>query len=224
MKIMIVEDDREIATAMREGLDEAGYITQIVRDGERALRAAEMGLFDLILLDLMLPSMDGIEVCRRLRSSRMNVPILMVTARDSVPERVTGLEAGADDYLVKPFVFDELLARVRVLLRREGTLKGGRIEIDNLVVETRTRTAFRGGREIPLTCREYSLLEALARHTGQILSRNAIQDRVWSDEHSMSNTVDVCVKKLRKKIDEGSECRLIHTVYGVGYVLRIEPE
>jgi len=162
------------------------------------------------------------EVCRRLRSSKANVPILMVTARDSVPERVTGQEAGADDYLVKPFAFDELLARVRVLLRREGTLKGGRIEIDDLVVDTRARTAFRRGREVPLTCREYTLLEALARHTGQVLSRNAIQARVWSDEHSVSNTVDVCVKKLRKKIDEGSERRLIHTVHGMGYVLRIE--
>ena len=222
MKIMIVEDDLGLAAAMREGLDEAGYTTQIVRDGERALRAAELGRFDLILLDLMLPSMDGMEVCRRLRSSKANVPILMVTARDSVPERVTGLEAGADDYLVKPFAFDELLARVRVLLRREGTLKGGRIEIDDLVVDTRARTAFRRGREVPLTCREYTLLEALARHTGQVLSRNAIQARVWSDEHSVSNTVDVCVKKLRKKIDEGSERRLIHTVHGMGYVLRIE--
>ncbi len=222
MKILIVEDDAEIASAVREGLDEAGYVTQVVRDGERALRVAEGGGFGLILLDLMLPSMDGLEICRRLRAARMNVPILMVTARDTIPDRVGGLEMGADDYLVKPFDFEELLARVRALLRRESAVKSGRIQIDDLVVDTQARTATRGGREIPLTGREYALLEALASHTGQILSREAIQERVWSDEHSVSNTVDVCVKNLRRKVDEGEERKLIHTVYGMGYVLRTE--
>lgn len=222
MKILIVEDDAEIASAVREGLDEAGYTTQVVRDGERALRVAEGGGFALILLDLMLPSMDGLEVCRRLRAARQNVPILMVTARDTVPDRVGGLEMGADDYLVKPFDFNELLARVRALLRRESAVKSGRIQVDDLVVDTQARTASRGGREIPLTGREYALLEALACHTGQILSREAIQERVWSDEHSVSNTVDVCVKNLRRKVDDGEERKLIHTVYGMGYVLRTE--
>jgi len=223
MKILIVEDDAEIASAVREGLDEAGYTTQVVRDGERALRVAEGGGFSLILLDLMLPSMDGLEVCRCLRAARLNVPILMVTARDTIPDRVGGLETGADDYLVKPFDFDELLARVRALLRRESAVKSRRIQVEDLVIDTQARTASRGGREIPLTGREYALLEALASHTGQILSREAIQERVWSDEHSVSNTVDVCVKNLRKKVDDGKERKLIHTVYGMGYVLRTEP-
>jgi len=171
---------------------------------------------------LMLPSMDGMEICRRLRRSRHNLPILMVTARDTIPERIAGLEAGADDYLVKPFSFDELLARIRALLRRENVVKSGRIEIADLVVDTQARTATRAGREIPLTGREYTLLEALAGHQGQILSRDAIQERVWSDDISVSNTVDVCIKNLRKKIDDGFEDKLIHTVYGLGYVLRME--
>jgi len=222
MKILVVEDDHEIATAIREGLDEAGFVTQIVRDGERALHVAESGNFSLIVLDLMLPSMDGIEICRRLRKARRNVPILMVTARGAIPERVEGLTSGADDYLVKPFDFDEFLARVRALLRRDHVIKSVEIEIDDLLVDTQARTASRGGREIPLTGREYLLLEALATHAGQILSREAIQERVWLDEFSVSNTVDVCIRNLRKKIDEDAERKLIHSVYGLGYVLKLE--
>lgn len=224
MKILIVEDDVEIASALREGLDEAGYATHVVRDGERALRVAEVGDHALIVLDLMLPSMNGLEVCRRLRAARINVPILMVTARDAVPDRITGLDAGADDYLVKPFDLEELLARVRALLRRENSVKSSRIEIDDLVVDVQAKTAARAGVEIPLTGREYTLLEALATRSGQILTREAIQERVWSDEHSVSNTVDVCIKNLRKKVDGNHDRKLIHTVYGLGYVLRTEPE
>ncbi len=224
MKILIVEDDAEIAMAVREGLDDAGYTTHVVRDGDRALKLAETTPYALIILDLMLPSMDGMEICRRLRRSRNNLPILMVTARDTIPERIAGLEAGADDYLVKPFSFDELLARVRALLRRENVVKSSLIEIADLVVDTQARTASRARREIPLTGREYTLLEALAGHEGQILSREAIQERVWSDDISVSNTVDVCIKNLRKKIDDGFDNKLIHTVYGLGYVLREELE
>ena len=222
MRILIVEDDAEVAMAVREGLDEAGYSTHVVRDGERALKLAESGSFGLIVLDLMLPTVDGLEICRKLRKSRQNVPILMVTARDAVPDRIKGLEAGADDYLVKPFDFDELLARVRALIRRENVLKASMIEVDDLVVNTQARTASRAGVEIPLTAREYTLLEALASHSGQILSREAIQERVWRDDVSVSNTVDVCVKNLRKKVDGLSDRKLIHTVYGLGYVLRPE--
>jgi two-component system copper resistance phosphate regulon response regulator CusR len=224
MKILIVEDDAEVAMAVREGLDEAGYSTHVVRDGERALKLAESGSFGLIVLDLMLPTLDGLEICRKLRSARQNVPILMVTARDAVPDRIKGLEAGADDYMVKPFDFDELLARVRALIRREHVLKTSIIEVDDLIVNTQARTASRAGVEIPLTAREYTLLEALACHAGQILSREAIQERVWRDDVSVSNTVDVCVKNLRKKVDEFSDRKLIHTVYGLGYVLRTEDE
>jgi DNA-binding response OmpR family regulator len=222
MKILIVEDDPEISAFVREGLDEAGYFTTVCRDGERAQRLAMGGSFAVILLDIMLPSMDGLTLCRKLRESGVNTPVLMLTARDAVPERVAGLEAGADDYLVKPFDFDELLARVRALLRREHTRKQSQVQVDDLVVDTTSRIVHRGGREIPLTGREYALLEALATHAGQILSRQAIMERVWLDDQSVSNTVDVFIKNLRRKIDEGSARKLIHTVYGMGYVLRTE--
>jgi len=222
MKILIVEDDPEISAFVREGLDEAGYFTTVCRDGERALRLASNGTFSLVLLDIMIPSMDGLTVCRKMRETGVNTPVLMLTARDAVPERVGGLEAGADDYLVKPFDFDELLARVRALLRREHTRKQSQVQVDDLVVDTTSRTVHRGGREIPLTGREYALLEALATHAGQILSRQAILERVWLDDQSVSNTVDVFIKNLRKKIDDGSVKKLIHTVYGMGYVLRTE--
>lgn len=222
MKILIVEDDPEISAFVREGLDEQGYLTTVCRDGERALRLAMSRNFTLILLDLMLPSMDGITLCKKLREERINTPILMLTARDTVNDRVHGLEVGADDYLVKPFEFRELLARVRALLRRDNTIKQAMIEIDDLRIDTAGRRAYRGGQELTLTGREYTLLEALAAHAGQILSRQVIMERVWVDEQSVSNTVDVCVKNLRQKVDNGSHRKLIHTVYGMGYVLRTE--
>lgn len=222
MKILIVEDDPEISSMVREGLDEAGYFTTVCRDGERAMRLATGGSFSLILLDIMIPSMDGIQVCASLRKAGVNTPILMLTARDAVNDRVTGLESGADDYLVKPFDFLELLARVRALLRREHTRKQSRIEVGDLVVDTAGRTVARDGREIYLTGREYTLLEALASHAGQILSRDVILSRIWQDDQSVSNVVDVYIKNLRKKVDEGASTKLIHTVHGLGYVLRTE--
>ncbi|HEY0867745.1 MAG TPA: response regulator transcription factor [Fimbriimonas sp.] len=222
MKILIVEDDPQISSAVREGLDEAGYFTEVTRDGERALRLASQKNFSLILLDIMLPSMDGLTVCRRLREMRINTPILMLTAKDTVPDRVAGLETGADDYLVKPFDFDELLARVRALLRRESTVKSGIIRIDDLAIDTAAHTVARGGRDIPLTSREYTLLEALASHEGQILTREAILERVWLEEDSTSNLVDVYIRSLRKKIDASSDTKLIHTAHGIGYVLKVD--
>jgi DNA-binding response OmpR family regulator len=223
MKILIVEDDPEISAFVREGLDEAGYFTSVCRDGERALRLAADGSFSLILLDIMIPSLNGLEVCQRLRSTGVTTPILMLTARDAYPDRVKGLETGADDYLVKPFDFGELLARVRALLRRDHSRKQSKIQIADLVVDTAGRNVTRSGREIILTGREYTLLEALATHAGQVLSREAIQSRVWLDEDSVSNVVDVYIKNLRKKIDDGAVSKLIHTVHGLGYVLRTEP-
>ena len=222
MKLLIVEDDPDISALMREGLDEAGYYTLVCRDGERALRLAQSGSYSLILLDVMLPTMSGTEVCRRLRTAGNVTPILMVTAKDGVPDRVSGLELGADDYLVKPFDFSELLARVRALLRRDHARKQSLIQIDDLVVDTAGHTVTRGGNPVSLTAREYTLLEALARHTGQVLTREAILSRVWVDEQSVSNVVDVYIKNLRKKIDEGAHKKLIHTVHGLGYVLRTE--
>ena len=224
MKILIVEDDPEISAFVREGLDEAGYLTIVSSDGARALHLATVSSFALIVLDLMLPSMDGIEICSRLREAGNTTPILMLTARDAVSDRVGGLETGADDYLCKPFDFDELLARVRALLRRDHTRKQAKIQIDDLIVDTAGREVTRGGRLVSLTGREYALLEALATHAGQILSRDAILDRVFLDDQSTSNTVDVFVKNLRRKIDDGAAHKLIHTAYGMGYVLRTEDD
>jgi two-component system copper resistance phosphate regulon response regulator CusR len=224
MKVLIVEDDLEIATFIREGLDEAGYFTTICRDGERALRLALNRWYSIILLDLMLPSLDGISICMRLRESGVNTPIMILTARDALSDRVNGLEAGADDYLVKPFEFDELLARVRALQRRDHTKKQSLVHVGDLVVDTASRTVTRAGRQISLTAREYALMEALATHSGQILSRQSILEHVWLDEMSSSNTVDVFIKNLRQKVDRDPKNKLIHTVYGMGYVLRATPE
>ena len=220
MKLLIVEDDPGISSAIREGLEAAGYFAEVCRDGERALRLATITSFSAIILDLMLPGLDGIKVCRGLRERRNNVPVLMLTARDTLNDRIVGLEQGADDYLCKPFEFDELLARVRALIRRDKTIKQGRFQIQDLEIDTLKRRVWRGGEEVGLTQREYTLLEALAMNEGQVLSREAILERVWLSEDVFSNTVDVYVKNLRKKVDRDNELRLIHSVYGVGYVLR----
>jgi len=222
VKILIVEDDAEVSSAIREGLEEAGFVVQIVRDGERALKVAMSGMFAVIILDLMLPTMDGLTICQRLRSSRVTTPILMLTARDELKDRVLGLESGADDYLGKPFQFEELLARLRALIRRDKVVKSAKIQIDDLVIDTAARTAARGGQEIVLTQREFTLLEALATQEGQVLTRDTIQYKVWVDEFSTSNTVDVHVRNLRKKIDDKFDRKLIHTVFGAGYVLRAD--
>ena len=219
-KLLIVEDDPEVGTMVRIGLEDAGFQTTLCRDGARAMRLAETGAYAAILLDRMIPTCDGLSFLRALRGARRNVPVLMLTAMDTVPDRIDGLEAGADDYLGKPFDFDELLARVRALLRRENTLKESIVTVDDLMVDTRRRSVERAGVPIVLTAREYLLVEALATHTGQILSREAIVTRVWVGEASLSNTVDVTVKNVRKKIDQGHARPLIHTVYGMGYVMR----
>jgi DNA-binding response OmpR family regulator len=220
MKILVVEDDRQIASAVREGLDDSGYTTQVSRDGERALALATNNSFSVIILDIMLPGMDGITFCKKLREAKVNTPILMMTAKATVPDRIVGLDAGADDYLVKPFDFDELLARVRALLRRDKVLKQSSIQVGDLVLDTLARTVSRGGKEIRLSGREYTLLEALATQEGRILSRNNILENVWMDEQSLSNVVDVYIRNLRKKIDEAHEHKLIQTVHGLGYVMR----
>jgi two-component system copper resistance phosphate regulon response regulator CusR len=222
MKILIVENDPEISSMVREGLNDVGYVTTVCRDGEQALRLVRTGQYSLFLLDLMLPSMDGITLCKRIRGECLTTPILMLTAKDTIAEKVAGLESGADDYLVKPFDFEELLARVRALLRRETVLKQSVLVIDDLVVDTKRKRVERAGKEIILTAREYTLLEAMVSRCGQVFTREAIQERIWLDEAAVSNVVDVTIKNLRKKIDDGAERRLIHTVYGLGYVLRLE--
>lgn len=221
----MVEDEAPIAAVVRKGLERAGYSVEIAVDGTEGLTRAQEGGWSLILLDWMLPGYDGLEICRLLRSRRDRTPILMLTAREGVADRVKGLEMGADDYLPKPFAFEELLARVRALLRREGVHKGSLIRVRDLELDTTTRQVLRGGEELVLTPREYSLLEALAKNEGRPLTREMILERVWDDEgRTGSNTVDVYITMLRRKIDADTDIKLIHTVHGVGYVLRRPPE
>jgi len=223
MRILVVEDERRIAAFIKQGLEEENYAVDVAYDGIEALDWAAAVDYQLILLDVLLPRKDGIEVCRELRAGGSGVPILMLTARDAVEDRVHGLDSGADDYLVKPFAFQELLARVRALLRRRGETKTVRLQVGDLVLDTLSRQASRGGRIAELSTREYALLEFLMRHPGQVLGRTQIMDHVWGyDFLAASNVVDVYIGYLRRKIDDGFEHKLIQTVRGAGY--RIEAE
>lgn len=220
MAILLVEDEAAIAAVVRQGLEQARYVVETAADGPSGLELALEERHSLIILDIMLPGMDGFAVCKALRARRITTPILMLTARDEVEDRVAGLEIGADDYLPKPFAFAELLARVQALLRRDKVHKSRVIRIADLEIDTRLRRVSRAGRDVGLTPREYDLLEALAAHEGRTLTRDAILERIWQDEESYSNTVDVHVMALRRKIDAGQAVKLIQTVYGVGYVLK----
>jgi two-component system copper resistance phosphate regulon response regulator CusR len=220
MRILLIEDEPEIAAVVKRGLEEARYMVDVAEDGAAGLDRALKGDYSLIILDLMLPGTDGWQICQRLRARRNPIPILMVTARDAVDDRVRGLEMGADDYLPKPFAFRELKARVQALLRRDKIHKGKTFRIADLEIDTERHRVTRAGQEIPLTQREYLLLEALATREGQVLTRDMIQQRVWWDDDSYSNTVDVHISSLRKKIDVDHEIKLIHTVHGRGYTLR----
>lgn len=220
MKILIIEDEAPIATVMRKGLEEDRFAVETATTGDGGLALARDYVYSLIVLDLMLPGIDGWTICRTLRDDGNPVPILMLTARDSVTDRVRGLEMGADDYLPKPFEFAEFLARVHSLIRRDRVYKSRTIRIGDLLIDTRRRRVERAGREISLTSREYMLLEALAAREGQVLTREVIQERVWMDEESYSNTVDVYIGMLRKKVDAPCPTKLIQTVHGVGYMLR----
>jgi DNA-binding response OmpR family regulator len=220
VRILLIEDDEVIADRIKVGLEKARYTVDVAYDGETGLRMARDGSYALLLLDLMLPGRDGWSVCEALRLRGNRIPILMLTARAGIEERVRGLDTGADDYLPKPFDFKELHARIRALLRRDSVNKATVIRVGDLEVDTLAHTTRRGGREIALTPHEFSLLEALVRNEGRTLTREMIQECVWGDDESYSNIVSFHVASLRKKIDAEFPAKLIHTVYGVGYVLR----
>lgn len=220
MKLLLIEDDADTATMIRRRLEQEHYEVTLAAEGNRGLELALDESFALIMLDLELPGLDGLRICEELRRRRRTTPILMLTARHTVPDRVRGLETGADDYLPKPFEFSELLARIQALLRRERVHRARVIRIADLEIDTGTRRVTRAGREVELTPREYSLLEALASQEGRVLSREVIQSRIWHDDRSSSNTVDVHIAALRRKLEAGRQARLIHTVTGVGYTLR----
>ncbi|MBC8138332.1 MAG: response regulator transcription factor [Fibrella sp.] len=217
MRLLLVEDEPELAAVVQSGLTQSGYSVEWVERGSEALERLSEGGYALVLLDVMLPDTDGWQVCETLRRRRDPVPVLMLTARDSVEDRVHGLESGADDYLPKPFDFRELRARVRALLRRERTNKGKIIEIGDLVIDTERRQVRRAEREIPLSQREYTLLEALAAREGTTVSREMVLERVWEDTDTASNTVEVYISSLRRKVDGDSDIKLIRTIHGQGY-------
>ncbi len=221
-RILVIEDEDRIRQFLQRGLTYDGYRVDAAPDGRVGLDMARDNPPDLVLLDIMLPGIDGFEVCRRLRAAS-DVPILMLTAKESIEDRVTGLDAGADDYLVKPFSFDELLARVRALLRRAQPTKPQVYRFADLELDTGTRQGRRGGRTFDLTAKEYELLELFMKHPRQVLTRDVIFDRVWNyDFGGESNIIEVYVRYLRQKTEEGDGPRLIHTVRGIGYVLREE--
>jgi heavy metal response regulator len=224
VRILVVEDERRIAAFIKRGLEEERYAVDVAYDGQEALDWAATVEYDLIVLDVLLPKKDGIRVCRELRDQGNKVPVLMLTARDAVEDRVRGLDSGADDYLVKPFAFQELLARIRALLRRQGEIRTTQLQVADLVLDTLTHRATRAGQVIELTAREYALLEFLMRHPRQVLSRTQIAEHVWGyDFFSTSNVVDVYIGYLRRKIDRGFEVKLIQTVRGAGYIIEGEP-
>ncbi len=220
-RILVVDDDPKMLSLMRRGLSYAGYAVDLAGDGEKALEVARDRAPDLVVLDVMLPGLDGVEVCRRLRAGDAGLPILMLTGRDRVPDRVAGLDAGADDYLVKPFAFDELLARIRALLRRARTAEEEVLRFADLSADPATREVHRGDRPIEVTTKEYELLEFFLRHPRQVLSRQRLFEHVWgSDFLGGSNLIDVHVMRLREKLEATGAPRLIHTIRGAGYSLR----
>lgn len=220
MRILLVEDEPRMAQVVAKGLRENSYAVDVVDDGHAALYQTSINDYDLILLDVLLPGADGFEVCRKLRARGDATPVLMLTARATVDDRITGLDAGADDYLTKPFAFGELLARVRALLRREPRLHADVFQLEDLVVDSASHKVSRAEREIELTAKEYALLEYLARRAGQLVSRAEIAEHVWDESFDpFSNAIEVYVNRLRKKIDEPHAIKLIHTRRGEGYVL-----
>ena len=225
MRLLLVEDDTRIARFVAKGLREQAYAVDIAATGEDALYQAAVNTYDLVILDVMIPAPDGFAVCRELRKSGQRMPILMLTARDAVEDRIAGLDHGADDYLTKPFEFRELLARLRALLRRSGELRPAKITIADLVLDAGAQSAKRGGRQITLTAKEYALLEYLARNAGRVVGRAEIAEHVWDETFDpFSNLIEVYINRLRRKVDADSPRPLLQTRRGVGYVLGTEAD
>lgn len=224
MRILIVEDEHRIASYIKRGLEEHGHAVDLAFDGREALDWVSTIAFDLILLDIMLPEMDGLTVCRTLRKQGNRMPILILTARDAIDDRVLGLDAGADDYLVKPFAIKELLARIRALARRAAdSPKSSILQIADLALDTATHMVQRAGKTIELTAKEYAILECLLREQGHVLTRTVIAEHVWNYEtFNESNVVDVYIRNLRRKIDDGFALKLIHTIRGAGYRIALQ--
>jgi len=231
VRILLAEDDRQLRESIARGLREASYAVDHAPDGGHALFLASVNEYDAIILDVVLPVHDGIEVCREIRRKGVHAPILMLTARDTVDDKITGLDAGADDYLTKPFDFGEFLARLRALVRRRGEVLPDELSVADLVLDTRRHAARRGSREIALTTKEYALLELLVRNAGRIVTRTEISAHVWDENHDpFSNLIDVYVSRVRRKVDGGERVALISTRRGVGYMLaapvarRVKPD
>ena len=222
--ILVVEDEAKMADFIKRGLEEEGSAVDVSPDGPDGLHRASMGNYDLILLDITLPGMDGLDVCRKLREEHVSTPILLLTARDSVDMKVRGLDSGADDYLTKPFAFAELLARIRALRRRDRAEVNLRLQIGDLVLDPLTRRVTRANKPVVLTAKEFALLECFMRHPDQVLTRTLLSEKVWDETFdSLTNVIDVYVNYLRNKIDRDFSPKLLHTVRGAGYVLR-KPE
>ena len=223
MRVLIVEDEKDLAAIIKQGLEEEGYIVDAAHDGEEGLYMAENFPVDAIVLDIMLPKMDGLAVLAKLRSKGSATPVLLLTARDAILDKIKGLDTGADDYLTKPFAFSELMARLRSLMRRKGMVKEAVIRIADLEINTASRVVLRGGNAVQLSAREYALLEYLAYNKDKVVTRTDIVEHIYSEDSEMdSNVVDVYINYLRNKIDKGFDSKLIHTVRGTGYILRKE--
>jgi DNA-binding response OmpR family regulator len=222
MRILVVDDDRRLCAIVKRGLLEEAYAVDVAYDGEEGEYLAEVNPYDLIILDIMMPKKDGIEMCRELRAKRINTPILMLTAKDAVEDRVRGLDAGADDYMVKPFSFNEVLARVRALLRREAIAKSPEIKVGDLVLNTLTREVRLGEKTIELTTKEYVILEYFMRHPNAVVTRTMLEEHAWDyDFDSLSNLIDVYIRRLRRKLDDDEKESILQTVRGAGYRLKV---
>ena len=223
MRVLLVEDEKDLAGIIKQGLEEHGYSVDMAHDGEEGLYMAENYPVDIIILDIMLPIMSGLDILKTIRKNEIKAPVIMLTAKDTLKDKIGGLDRGADDYLTKPFDFDELLARIRALLRRGGDIKESVIRIADMEIDTARQEVCRGGKHLSLSAKEYALLEYLAYNKGHVLSRFDITEHIYNEEFDLdSNVVDVYINFLRKKVDRDFETKLIHTVRGAGYILKEE--